>query len=82
MKILWGSPVKRPTALLLWKRRISQRLKTLLEREEMSLPELSLRSGLPTEFLERILKAKFYPPHKARSKMAKALRTTVKYLES
>lgn len=83
MKIIWMPRGPRPpTALLLWKRRIAERVNKLMEREGLSIRELAFRAGLPIAFVKRITAGKFYPGHKARLLLARALRTTTRYLES
>lgn len=83
MKIVWmPRGPQPPSALLLWKRRISGRMNKLMEREGLNVRELAFRSGLPIVFVKRIVAGKFYPSHKARLLLARALRTTSRYLES
>lgn len=82
IKLSWAPPVRRPTGLELWKRRFAARLAEAMGRKRATLTGLSFATGLPYDHLKRVSEAKVYPSHLARSKMAKALGTTLKFLES
>jgi hypothetical protein len=71
-----------PTGLELYKRRFAARLDQVMKRKKVTATQLALLSHLPYAFINRVIKGKVYPSHKARVLLARAAGTTRKYLES
>ena len=73
MKINYGSPPVKPSGLLLWKRRVSAKFNRALKEQKLTIQEVAFKTRLPLRFLEKVQKGEFYPSHKARTLLEKAL---------
>lgn len=64
-----------------WKDAMARFIRYRINAMGLTVEDLARKSGLPLEYVLRVVEAEKYPPHKARTMMEKALGCSLEHVE-
>lgn len=73
--------MKREPTLQDWRDRMAAQVRYRMKARGLSHEDLAHESGLPLEYIRRIVSAAVYPTHKARTMIAKPLGCTLEFVK-